>query len=86
MCNTLELSPLFVCLGDLLIFSVPVVTEKITGLWFAGGGICTQADNMNSRIIDSMLNANERHTRTICSKIKENDFTVTLKTSSELHC
>ena len=46
MCNTLELSGLFVCLGggDLLSFSLHGGTKKIAGLWFAGGGISTQAD------------------------------------------
>ena len=44
MCNVLQLAGLFVCLGDLLSFSVvggkggrEGVTDKIAGLWFARG-------------------------------------------------
>ena len=49
MFKVLELSRLFVCLGDLLRFSVPGETEEIVGLSFAGGGISTQADTMVSK-------------------------------------
>ena len=38
MCNILELSGVFVCLGRLVKFSVPGGTEKIAGLWFARRG------------------------------------------------
>ena len=42
----LELSGLFVYLGDSLSFSVPEGTEKIAGCGLLGGGLSTQADNM----------------------------------------
>ena len=45
MFEVLELSGLFVCLGDLLRFSVPGGAE-ISGLWF-GRGISTQVDTMH---------------------------------------
>ena len=42
----LELSGLFVCLGDSLSFSVPEGTEKIAGCGLLGRGLSTRADNM----------------------------------------
>ena len=45
MFEVLELSGLFVCMGG-LVFQCLAWTEEIAGLWFAGGGISTQADSM----------------------------------------
>ena len=38
MCNMMELSGLFLCLGGLIKFFSAWGTEEITGLWFAMGG------------------------------------------------
>ena len=35
--------------GDLLRFLVPGSTEEIAGLWFARGGVITQADTMDQK-------------------------------------
>ena len=54
MCNMMELSGLFLCLGGLIKFFSAWGTEEITGLWFAmgggggGGENRTQADTMSS--------------------------------------
>ena len=61
----LELSGLFVCLGDLLYFSVPGRTEKIAG-WFARG-ISTQGDTMGQLFSKFVL---------FCKKICVTEFTV----------
>ena len=37
MCNMMELSGLFMCLGGLIKFFSAWGTEEITGLWFAMG-------------------------------------------------
>ena len=56
MYSMLELSGLFVYLGDLLSFSVPGGTEKVVGLWFAREGISTQADTMVRRLLSKVKN------------------------------
>ena len=38
MCNMMELSGLFLCLGGLIKYFSVWGTEKITGLWFSMGG------------------------------------------------
>ena len=79
MCNILELSGLFVCLGRLDKFSGTWGREKIAGLWFARGEISTQPDTMDhlyqmkhSKTYSKhpagiyLLKVNNRNTRTSC--------------------
>ena len=57
----------FVCLGDLISFSVLGKTEKVAGLWFASG-ISTRADTMSNKpllfsvVTQFLVNVTSPHT------------------------
>ena len=81
MFEVLELSGLFVCLGDLLRFSVPGGAEEISGLWFG-----TQVDTMH--YIATWTKTSTKLKSTLPLKFSGNFFKIlklyTLKTTNKL--